>query len=131
MKAADPAERRRAAAALHALGSGAKEAVPELRNALNDADADVRMWSALALVNNKSYDRGEIPILIQVLHHDNSMLRQVSCLSLALIPYEDADKDTVVAALTDTANKDEEDDVRNAAVSALKIIAPESVPAGK
>lgn len=131
LKAADPAERRRAAAALHALGSGAKEAVPELRNALNDADADVRMWSALALVNNKSYDRGEIPILIQVLHHDNSMLRQVSCLSLALIPYEDADKDTVVAALTDTANKDEEDDVRNAAVSALKIIAPESVPAGK
>ena len=131
LQAADPAERRRAAAALHALGAGAKDALTELHNALNDADPDVRMWSALALVNNKSYDQGEIPILIQTLHHDNSMLRQVSCLSLALIPYQDADKDTVVAALGDTANKDEDDDVRKAAVSALKIIAPESVPAGK
>ena len=131
LKAADPAERRKAAAALHGLGAGAKEALPELRNALSDDDPDVRMWSALALINNKSYDKGAIPVLIQVLQNDNSMLRQVSCLSLALIPYEDADKDKVVAALSDTANKDEDEEVRKAAVSALKIIAPEAVAAGK
>ena len=131
LKANDPADRRRAAAALHALGSGAKEAIPELRTALNDTDADVRMWAALALINNKSYDKATIPILIQVLHHDNSMLRQVSCLSLALIPYDEADKETVVSALTETANKDDDDEVRKAAVSALKIITPERMPGDK
>ncbi len=131
LKAADPAERRRAAKALHGLGSGAKEALPELRSALNDSDPDVRMWSALALINNKSYDKGAIPILIQVLQNDNSMLRQVSCLSLALIPYEDAEKEKVVGALSEAANKDEDEEVRKAAVSALKIIAPEAVAAGK
>ena len=131
LQSKDTADRRRAAAALHSLGAGAKDALPELRRALDDPDADVRMWSALALVNNKVYDKTEVPILLQVLHHDNSMLRQVSCLSLALIPYDDAEKDTVVTALTDSANKDEDDDVRKAAVSALKIIAPDSVNAGK
>lgn len=131
LHSADAAERRRAAAALHSLGSGAKDAVPDLRGALNDSDAEVRMWSALALINNKSYDKAAIPILVQVLHHENSMLRQVSCLSLALIPYDDTERATVVAALTDTANKDDDDEVRKNAVSALKIIAPESLPGGK
>ena len=131
LKAADPAERRKAAAKLREMGGGAKDALPELRAALNDSDSDVRMWVALALINNKSYDKATIPILIQVLQNDNTMLRQISCLSLALIPYEDADKDKVVAALSDTATKDEDEEVRRAAVSALKIIAPEAVAAGK
>lgn len=131
LKAVAPVERRRAAKAFHALGAGAKDALPELRNALKDADADVRMWAALALINNKSYDRSAIPILVQVLRHDNPMLRQVSCLSLALIPYEGADKETVVAALADTANKDGDEEVRQAAISALKIIAPEVIAGGK
>lgn len=131
LRAANPVDRRRAAAALHGLGSGAKEALPELRTALADSDADVRMWAALALINNKSYDKAAIPILVQVLQNDNSMLRQVSCLSLALIPYEDADKDMVVTALFDTANKDGDEEVRKSAVSALKIIAPEVIAVGK
>ena len=83
------------------------------------------MWTALALINNKSYDRATIPILVQVLHHENPTLRQVACLSLALIPYEDAEKGTVVAALVETANKDDDEEVRKTAISALKIIAPE------
>jgi len=120
------AERRRAAAALHAQGSGAKDAVPELRNALNDSDQEVRMWSALALINNKSYDKATAPILIRTLQHENSMLRQVSCLSLALIPYEEPEKEPVVAALSETASKDADEEVRNAAKSALKIISPET-----
>lgn len=131
LKVADPADRRKAAAALHGLGSGAKEALPELRSALSDSDPDVRMWSALALINNKSYDKGAIPVLIQVLQNDNSMLRQVSCLSLALIPYEETDKEVVVAALSNSASKDEDEEVRKAAVSALKIIAPDAVAGGK
>ncbi len=129
LKANDPAERRKAAAKLREMGACAKDALPELRAALNDTDADVRMWSALALINNKSYDKAAIPILIQVLQNENSMLRQISCLSLALIPYEDADRDKVVAALSDSANKDDDEDVRKAAVSALKIIAPDAAAA--
>ena len=89
------------------------------------------MWSALALVNNKSYDKATIPILVQVLHNDNSTLRQVACLSLALMPYDDAEKQTVLPALVDTANKDADDEVRKTAVSALKIIAPDLTEGGK
>lgn len=131
LTAVDPADRRRAAAGLHALGAGAKEALPDLRNALKDADADVRMWAALALINNKSFDKAAIPILVEVLHHSNSMLRQVACLSLALIPYDDTEKDVVVTALADTANKDEDDEVRKAALASLKIIAPEVLAGGR
>jgi HEAT repeat protein len=131
LKASDPAVRRRAAAALHSLGAGAKDAVPDLRNALNDSDPEVRMWSALALINNKSYDKATIPILVQVLHNENPTLRQVACLSLALIPYEDSEKETVLPALAETANKDEDDEVRKTAISALKIIAPDMVIGGK
>jgi predicted component of type VI protein secretion system len=131
LKSSAVTERRRAAASLHSLGGDAREAVSELRNALTDSDQDVRMWSALALINNKSYDKAAIPILVQTLQHENTMLRQVACLSLALIPYEPIDKETVVTALTDTANKDSDEEVRNAAVSALKIIAPEVISTGK
>ena len=131
LKSPDLASRRKAAAELHSLGPGAKEALPQLREALNDSDADVRMWSALALINNKSYDKGTIPVLIQVLHHDNSMFRQVACLSLALIPYSDAEKEIVVNSLRESAGKDADEEVRKSAISALKIIAPDSVPTDK
>jgi hypothetical protein len=131
LKAADPVERRSAAAELHKRGPSAKDAVPELRAALNDSDPDVRMWSALALINNKSYDKATIPVLVQVLHNENPTLRQVACLSLALIPYEDSEKATVLPTLIDAANKDEDDEVRKTAVSALKIIAPDVAAGGK
>jgi HEAT repeat protein len=89
------------------------------------------MWSALALINNKSYDKATIPILVQVLRHENPTLRQVACLSLALIPYVDAEKETVLPALVETANKDADDEVRKTAISALKIIAPDLAAGGK
>lgn len=131
LKSSNPAVRRKAAADLHSRGSDAKEALPQLREALVDSDAEVRMWAALTLINNKSYDKGTIPILLQVLHHENSMFRQVACLSLALIPYSDAEKDPVVGALAETASKDSDEEVRKAAVSALKILSPEPATADK
>ncbi len=123
----EPAERRRAAIALHDLGPEAKEAAPALRLALKDPDGEVQMWAALTLINNQSYDKAEIPVLIAALQHDNSVVRQVVCLSLALIPYEESEKQTVVAALTATAGKDVDDDVRKAALSVLNIIVPDDV----
>ena len=128
LQAADLAERRRAATALHELGPEAKEAAPALRLALKDPDGEVQMWAALTLINNQSYDKAEIPVLIAALQHDNSVVRQVVCLSLALIPYEESEKQTVVAALTETAGRDLDDDVRKAALSVLNIIVPEDVP---
>src|SRR5205823_687852 len=94
--------------------------------ALDDTDQDVRMWVALTLVNNELHDKATIPILIGVLQRENPVLRQVACLSLGLIPYEDYEKNTVVPALTETASKDGDDEVRKAAVSALNIIAPDA-----
>jgi predicted component of type VI protein secretion system len=122
----DTVERRRAATALHSLGAQAKDAAAALHEALNDADQDVRMWAALTLVNNELHDKATIPILIGVLQRENPVLRQVACLSLGLIPYEDYEKNTVVPALTETASKDGDEEVRKAAVSALNIIAPDA-----
>jgi len=123
----DPAERRRAATALHSLGAEAKEAAPALHEALQDTDQDVRMWAALTLVNNELHDKATVPILIGVLQRDNPVLRQVACLSLGLISYDESEKETVVPALTETASKDGDDEVRKAAVSALNVIAPDAL----
>ena len=125
LKSPDAETRRHAAAELHARGTAAQEAIPQLRDALKDSDPDVRMWAALSLINNKSYDKAAVPILLQTLHRDDPMLRQVACLSLALIPYDENEKSNVVTALVEVGAKDSDDDVRRSAISALKIIAPE------
>ena len=46
-----------------------------------------------------------------------------------VIAYDDGDKEPVIAALTDCAGNDSSQEVRNAALSALKMVAHE--PAGK
>jgi hypothetical protein len=127
LQSPDPAERRRAAMALHNCGPEVKEATASLRAALKDSEPEVRIWAALTLVNEKCYDKNTIPILVEVLHFGNATLRQVACLSLGLIPYDESEKDTVVPALAETAGKDENDEVRKAAVSALNVIAPETL----
>jgi predicted component of type VI protein secretion system len=126
LKSADPAERRKAATALHSLGPDAKEAVPALRAALEDSDPEVRMWAAVTLVNNRCYDKATIPILLEVLRNDNPVLRQVACLSLGIIPYSDAERETVVPLLKECATKDPDEDVRKAAASALNVLAPQA-----
>jgi len=54
------------------------------------------------------------------------VLRQVACLSLGLIPYEAGDKQTVIPALNESATKDADEDVRQAAKAALNIVGVES-----
>jgi predicted component of type VI protein secretion system len=127
LKSQEVAERQRAAAALHSLGAGAKEAIPALREALKDRDQDVQMWAALALVNNQEFDKTVVPVLVRALRNENPVLRQVACLSLGLIPYLESEKETVIPPLSEAADKDANDDVRKAALSALSIIAPETV----
>jgi hypothetical protein len=125
LSSADVAERRRAAASLHSMGPAAKDAMPALRAALKDSDEEVQLWSALSLVNNQSYDKAAVPILVGALQREDAMLRQVACLSLALIPYEPAEKEPVVSALTNLAVGDADEEVRQAAMSALNIVAPD------
>jgi pSer/pThr/pTyr-binding forkhead associated (FHA) protein len=127
LKDQDPAQRQRAAKALHALGPEVKEATPALREALKDTDPEVQMWAALALINGKCYDKAAVPVLVQILQHDNPTMRQVACLSLGLIPYAGSEKEAVVPALAETAGKDVDNDVRQAAITALNIIAPEVI----
>jgi hypothetical protein len=127
LKSPDVTARRHAAAAIYNLGTAAEPALPALPEALTDADPDVRMWTALAMVHNNVNDKATIPILIQTLHHENPTLRQVACLSLAMVPYTEAEKATVIPALTEAATKDESAEVANDALTALKIIAPDSV----
>jgi len=125
LKSQDVAIRRQAARSLHALGPEASKAAEGLHEAVADADEEVRMWAALALVNSQEYDKRAVPILVHVLKNENSVLRQVACLSLGLVPYEDQDKEIVVPALAEIAGRDTDEDVRKAAKSALNIIAPD------
>ncbi len=110
---------------LHSAGSEAKAAIPALREALKDSDPQVRTWAAVALTKNQAYDKAAVPVLIQALQDENPMLRQVVCLSLGVIPYDDSDKESVVPALAETAGRDVDEGVRQAARSALSVIAPE------
>jgi len=64
-----------------------------------------------------------VPILVHVLHNENSVLRQVTCLSLGLV-VRGLEKDAVVPALAETAGKRHRRGVRKAARIALNIIAP-------
>ncbi len=125
LKSQDVALRRQAARSLHALGPEASKAASGLHEAVADPDDEVRMWAALALVNSQEYDKRAVPVLVHVLKNENSVLRQVACLSLGLVPYEDKEKDLVVPALAEIAGKDTDEDVRKAAKSALNIIAPD------
>ena len=126
LKDSDPAERRQAVAALHSMGSAAGGASSALHDALADTDQEVRFWAALTLINNQSYDKAMPPILVGVLHDEKPMIRQLACLSLGLLPYEPAEKQTVVPALVAAATNDTDQEVREAAVSALAVIDPDA-----
>ncbi len=127
LRSPDVGLRRRAAQGISSFEGSAKDAIPSLRAALNDSDAEVRMWSALALVGNEVYDKVTIPILVDALKRDSITIRQTACIALALIPCEGSDKTLVVPALTGVANRDPSEDVRRDALTALRVIAPESI----
>jgi HEAT repeat protein len=128
LKSPDTAARRHAASAIYNLGPAAKPILPSLPGSLADADPEVRMWVALALAHNNVFEKASIPILIQTLHNETPTLRQVACLSLAMVPFTEAEKEPVIAALVETATKDQNPDVSNDAMTALKIIAPDLMP---
>ena len=132
LRSQDVSERRLAAQAINDIGSDTTNVVLNLRVALlQDADPEVRMWLAFALVNNQTYDQAAVPVLIETLKNENATLRQKACAALALIPFDESGKATVVPALKaalKAATEDDSEDVRKTARTALKTIAPEEVP---
>lgn len=122
----DLKERRRAAREISELGTALSNVVLNLRlDLVQDTDPDVRVWLVTALANNQSYDASSVAILIDGLKLENDATRKQACTTLALIP--NPDKASVVPALQ-AAIKDESEEVRQAALAALKIIAPEEAP---
>jgi pSer/pThr/pTyr-binding forkhead associated (FHA) protein len=126
LQSPDVQARRHAAQSINAFEGSVKSALPMLRTAVTDSDPDVQTWSALALINNQEYDKAAIPILVRALNHENPSLRQVACISLALIPYDEPERATVVPALQRVASSDDSTEVRKDAQTALKIIQPDS-----
>ena len=57
LKSSDPLERRLAAHALAEIGGAAREAVPELTEALRDPVSFVRVWAAAALARSPTGKR--------------------------------------------------------------------------
>ena len=127
LRSPDVGLRRRAAQGISSFDGNAKDAIPSLRAAIKDPDPEVRMWSALALVGNEVYDKVTIPILVDALGRDSVTIRQTACIALALIPCEGPDKAMVVPALTKVANRDPNEEVRRDALTALRVIAPETL----
>lgn len=123
LKDEDEQVRRDAATALGDIGPAAKDAVPALIVALKkDADEDVRRNVATALGEIGPMAKGAVPALIIALKKDvDEEVRRNTAIALGEIG--PAAKDAV-PALTQ-ALKDEDEDLRDAAQTALKKIQAE------
>ena len=62
-----------AAMALSAVGEGAKDAVPDLIQALQDQDISVRYYAAYALGKIGEDAKDAVPVLIQALQNDHNV----------------------------------------------------------
>jgi len=120
---------RRAARSLGELGLAPDQAVPALLRAMQDRVGDVRWRAAEALGRYGPAAGVAVPALVRALESDKDWLvRQAAAESLgALGPPADA----AIPALT-AAAKNEFEDVREAAVQALKrLAAPAPAPGGR
>jgi hypothetical protein len=120
------AERRQAARRLSGLVDGVEPAFAALRAALADEDEDVRLWAAIALVNNQQTDPAAVPILLRGLRHPDVACRQLACLSLALYPHDEKGRATALGALREVAAGDRDEGVRRDATTAMRYLAPEA-----
>ncbi|MBI3882000.1 MAG: HEAT repeat domain-containing protein [Verrucomicrobia bacterium] len=117
-----PENRRNAARALHAMGKDARGAQSAIRDAVKDSDPETRFWCALALAQLDPTDQAGVPVLIEGLKSENPQLRQVASLSLAVIRFQADESAPVLELLRKAAESDENEDVRKAASSAVKLL---------
>lgn len=114
--------REAAARGLYGLTSEAQVAIPALIDALGDSDPMVRQWVATALQNLANHFgsilKPAVPALTRLLQDADAMVRQWAAHALGAIGAEAY----AASSALQTALKDEEPSVREAAAQAIKEI---------
>nr|WP_242043539.1 HEAT repeat domain-containing protein [Leptolyngbya sp. FACHB-671] len=109
--------RSEASARLESIGLNADASISELVNVLqNHPDAEARATAALALGAMNSEAASAVPLLVNALLNDNTLVRGVAAFALGRIK---AEPSISVPALT-TAIQDEDDITREVAAEALR-----------
>jgi hypothetical protein len=125
LKSPDPEVRLGAALALRNLGPEAREALPALAAALKDEHQQVRIWAALAMTKIAPDDPAVVPGLVEALKDQTPTARHAAALSLGLIGIDQPAARAAAQPLAELAKNDPEEEIRKAAIAALKIIDPE------
>lgn len=109
-------ERAAAARILGELGPAAKDAVPGLQEALQDADKDVRRSAARSLGDIGRPAKAAVPSLGKALKDGDAAVRQAAAYALGRIG------DPAAKPFLEAAKKDTNDGVKRAAKDALKAL---------
>jgi HEAT repeat protein len=125
LKDADPRIRQEVVLVLGALGPASKEATPALVEALDDENISVRLLAADALhrVDLESFPLKAVSLLIRALGDPGTYVRLHAVQILHNWgPYAKP----AIARLVEVAQKDEDEEVRDAAAEAVKAIDPQA-----
>jgi len=110
--------------ALGKMGPAAAEAVPELEKRLGELDGGMRtpfIWALMQIrPGDKELEAKAVPLLLEALKHENDLVRQEAATSLGQIG--SAATPEVIARLKEMAEKDTDDDAREAAADAVKAL---------
>jgi HEAT repeat protein len=116
--------RAAAAAALANVGSGAKKALGRLRAALDDKEGNVRVFAAQAVYSVTGDATLAVPVLIRCLSEPDKAVKVKSCVALGSMAEAALKVDRKVIAAVEVLTKDKDDDVKQAAVDAMKKLDP-------
>lgn len=110
--------------ALGKMGAVAAEAVPVLDKRLQELDGGSRtslIWALMQIrPGDKDVEAKAVPLLVEALSYDHELVRLEAATSLGQIA--SAATPEIIARLKEVAEKDADDDVREAAAAAVKAL---------
>lgn len=110
--------------ALGKMGAAAAEAAPVLEKRLQELDGGSRtafIWALMQIrPGDKDVEAKAVPLLVDALGHENDLARLEAATSLGQI--DSAATPEIIARLKEVAEKDTDDDVREAAAAAVKAL---------
>ena len=110
--------------ALGKMGAAAAEAVPVLEKRLQELDGGSRtsfIWALMQIrPGDKDVEAKAVPLLVEALSYDHDLVRLEAATSLGQIA--SAATPEIIARLKEVAEKDTDDDVREAAAAAVKAL---------